>query len=102
MTSPDCKKHGVEGAETLDHNRKRAIEAGLWFDDGNIILIADGTPFKVHQSLLSQKSEVFRDMFTLPTPTNIEDLMDGTPVVHMSDNWEDLSDVLTALYNSQK
>lgn len=44
----------------------------LWFKDGNVILIAEGTAFRVHQSLLSINSEVFRDMFSFPQPADTE------------------------------
>lgn len=86
----------------LRQNQARVHQVGLWFDDGNIILIAEDTPFKVHRSLLSNKSEVFRDMFSLPQPHILDDseLMDGVPVVYMSDNWRDLAFVLKALYDS--
>ncbi|KAK7690526.1 hypothetical protein QCA50_005624 [Cerrena zonata] len=103
MTEKVSKKRKVEENINVEENQKRATDAGLWFEDGNIILIAQYTPFKVHRGLLSRKSEVFRDMFTLPPPEspNKCDLMDGIPIVHMSDNWEDLSIVLSVLYDGQ-
>ncbi|TCD63697.1 hypothetical protein EIP91_005102 [Steccherinum ochraceum] len=69
-----------------------------WLEDGNIILVAEGTAFRVLQSILSNSSEVFRDMFSVPQPTDAEKL-DGVPVVQMPDSKRDLSRVLNALFD---
>lgn len=82
----------------------RAVEAGLWFDDGNIILVAEKTPFKVHRSLLSQRSEVLKDILSIPQPPvpDKSEIMDGVPIVRVSDTRKELSYVLCALYNGYK
>ena len=69
-----------------------------WLDDGNIILQAESTRFRVVRSILSASSSVFRDIFSLPQPEN-ENLVDGCPVVHVSDTAEDLHHVLKALFD---
>ncbi len=38
----------------------------LWLPDGNIILATDTHLFKVHKSILSMQSSVFKDMLELP------------------------------------
>ncbi|KAK7690525.1 hypothetical protein QCA50_005623 [Cerrena zonata] len=103
MAEPVSKKRKTDENTDPKTNQKRAVDAGLWFEDGNIILVAQHTPFKVHRGLLSHKSEVFKDIFTLPPPEKLsgDDIMDGIPTIQMSDNWQDLSDVLSALYNGQ-
>ena len=106
MSEKAAKKHKPEQSTDVKVNKERAIELGLWFDDGNIVLIAQHMPFKVHRGFLIARSEVFRDMFTLPTVagnSNAQaDMMDGVPTVHVSDHWEDVSDLLSALYYSQR
>ncbi|KAK7690434.1 hypothetical protein QCA50_005532 [Cerrena zonata] len=79
----------------------RAVDAGLWFNDGNIVLVAEDTPFKVYGGLLSQKSEVFRDILAIPQPATPDEaeLMDGIHIIHVSDTWRDLSHVLHAIYH---
>jgi BTB/POZ domain len=69
-----------------------------WLDDGNIILQAESTRFRVLRSILSASSSVFRDMFSLPQPEN-ENAVDGCPVVHVSDTADDLHHVLKALFD---
>ena len=61
----------------LNNNTTRAVELGLWFDDGNVILIAESTSFEVHKSILSSKSYVFKDMFSIPQPTIMRNRYDG-------------------------
>jgi BTB/POZ domain len=69
-----------------------------WLDDGNIILQAESTQFRVVRSILSASSSVFGDMFGIPQPEN-ENLVDGCPVVHVSDTADDLHHVLKAVFD---
>ena len=77
----------------------RNYEQGdVWLEDGNVVLVAEGTAFKVHQSVLSRNSEVFRDMFTVPQPSDAETFA-GAPVVHLQDSKSMLKYVLAALFD---
>ena len=73
----------------------------LWFDDGNVVLIAENTGFRVYRGVLAKHSEIFRDMFLLPHPDSelaIEDTYDGCPIVRMAEDeaheWEVVLGVL--------
>lgn len=55
----------------------------FWLRDGNVVLIAEKTAFRVHQSVLERKSEVFKDMFGVPQPENAETL-EQCPLVHVT------------------
>lgn len=70
-----------------------------WFEDGNIILQAEWTQFKVYRGILAKNSEIFKDMFAMPLPAAGEELEDGCPVVHLSDRAEDWHHVLGALFD---
>ncbi|TCD68730.1 hypothetical protein EIP91_010014, partial [Steccherinum ochraceum] len=86
-------------SQPLRERMKTKYERGdLWLDDGNIVLVAEGTAFRVHQSILSRNSEVFRDMFTLPQPEGTE-TCHGCPVVHLQDSKKELLHVLLALFD---
>lgn len=75
----------------------------LWFDDGNIILVAEDTSFRVHKSVLASKSVVFNDLFTVPQPaTTGEKNIEGCPVVPLSDTAFDLATVLKSMYHGLK
>ena len=78
------------------------IRSKYWFDDGNIILQAENTQFRVHRSLLSNQSVVFSDMFSMPQPMALDPLVDGCPVVFLSDKADDLELVMAIFYDNFK
>ena len=60
----------------------------------------ENTQFKVHQGLLSRRSSVFEGMFSLAQPGQMEgELVDGCPVVVLSDLASDWTCILEALYD---
>lgn len=69
---------------------------GLWFEDGNIVLIAQDVGFRVYRGILARYSEVFRDMLEVGHPSDI-DLLDGAPVVVLADSVSDVACFLDAL-----
>lgn len=85
-----------------------ASRGSPWFEDGNIILLVEDDnhdplkAFKVHRGVLARQSEVFETMFDIPRPTPGMDpieQVDGCPVVRMYDLPNELSDLITALYD---
>ncbi|KAF7967490.1 hypothetical protein HWV62_34055 [Athelia sp. TMB] len=70
----------------------------LWFSDGNIVLQAGGTQFKVHQSILARHSAVFKDMFTVPQPIKGNEVVDGCHLVHVSDSASEFTVALEAIF----
>ena len=75
-------------------NLKRHEE--LWFEDGNIVLVAGGTGFRVFGGLLAVHSPVFADILGMPVGDNNE-LVDGCPTVRLSDSPHDLAHLLHVL-----
>lgn len=71
----------------------------LWFEDGNVILQAEQSFFRVYTGILSARSTVFRDMFSFPQPET-EDLMEGCPIIVLHDSAEDVNYFLKAIYDS--
>lgn len=78
----------------------------LYFEDGDIVLYAKVTDnvlllFRVHRSILSCHSEVFRDMFTVGSPqSNESEFYDGLPLVCLAnDNYKDAESLVWALYD---
>ncbi|KZP11458.1 hypothetical protein FIBSPDRAFT_899024 [Athelia psychrophila] len=68
----------------------------LWFKDGSVVLQAENTQFKVHQSILSMNSTVFSDIFLAPQSAG-EHLAEGCPIVHLSDTSADVTIMLQAI-----
>ncbi|KAH8099880.1 hypothetical protein BXZ70DRAFT_224441 [Cristinia sonorae] len=74
----------------------------LWLKDGNVVLMVNKDMlFKVHRSILSVHSAVFKDMFAMPQPAypDEEDMYDGCPLVRLSDAPEDMGIFLDIFYN---
>ena len=74
------------------------VKSDFWFADGNIVLVAGLTAFKVHRGQLERHSEIFRDLFTIPQP-EVQDLVDGCPWVEVHDSPSDVLYLLMALYD---
>ena len=64
-----------------------------------IIQSCDFINFRVHKLVLSMSSSFFGDMFSLPQPSDQrEEVINGIPVVRVSENAEVLTCLLTMLY----
>ncbi|KAI1795289.1 hypothetical protein LXA43DRAFT_37169 [Ganoderma leucocontextum] len=68
----------------------------FWFDDGNIVLIAQHTGFRIFRTLLAAQSTVFADMFA-SSSSRSDETLDGCPVVHLTDSPNDLGHLLRIL-----
>lgn len=72
-----------------------------WFEDGNVVLVASQTSFKVHRGVLAKHSDVFQGLFNIPQPEDAEKY-EGVPVIKMTDNPDDVSVFLAALYDGPR
>lgn len=91
---PPSKRKRVDSSEDVVD----PVRSDIWYDDGNVVLQAQNTQFKVHRSILAQSSSVFKDMFMLPQPPlEGTQLVEGCPVVQLSDPAEDVRYILRAL-----
>ncbi|PIL26643.1 hypothetical protein GSI_11268 [Ganoderma sinense ZZ0214-1] len=73
----------------------------LWFEDGNVVIVAGNAAFRVHTGILSRHSEIFQNMFSvpqlvLPAPS---DVFNGQPAVRVSDSAHDFRQLLHMLYD---
>ncbi|EIN14657.1 hypothetical protein PUNSTDRAFT_140893 [Punctularia strigosozonata HHB-11173 SS5] len=72
----------------------------VWYLDGNVVLQAENLRFRVHKSILSKHSHVFRDLFLLATPSDAP-VEEGCPVVTIHDAEESTEHALKALYGQR-
>jgi hypothetical protein len=63
-----------------------------------ILRSSDLVSFRVHKSILAISSPFFNEMFSLPQPPGHGIVIDGLPVVYVSEDAELLHSLLTALY----
>ena len=69
----------------------------FWFEDGNIVLVAGETHFRVYKGPLRHHSLVFRDMLGLPQPEIADCYSPEYAVVNVADSPEDLRHFLRVL-----
>ncbi|KAJ6460070.1 hypothetical protein C8R47DRAFT_1027932 [Mycena vitilis] len=69
---------------------------GLWFEDCGLIIQADTTLFRISRDFLAAQSTIFKDMLSLPPPSDAE-MMDGCPFVLLPDEAEDVTVFFKAL-----
>ncbi|TCD63690.1 hypothetical protein EIP91_005095 [Steccherinum ochraceum] len=94
-----CTADTSGGEQNMGYKQSDAF----WLRDGNIILVADSVAFRVHQSVLERKSEVFKDMLGLPQPDNADsESLEECALVHVSDAAEDIGHLLSVLYDGDR
>ncbi|KAJ7458911.1 hypothetical protein FB451DRAFT_1372117 [Mycena latifolia] len=94
---PSAKRPRTE----LETSEVALTRSSIWYSDGSVVLQAEATQFRVHASILSAGSTVFRDMFEVAqAPINPDSQVDGCPLVHLyDDNALEVEIVLEALYD---
>ncbi|KZP28193.1 hypothetical protein FIBSPDRAFT_817787 [Athelia psychrophila] len=71
----------------------------IWFEDGNVVIQAETTQYKIYRGALAASSPIFRDMFGMPQPPSQGEVtVEGCPVVHLSDTAADVTIVFQALF----
>ncbi|KAM5539653.1 hypothetical protein V8D89_006762 [Ganoderma adspersum] len=89
-TAISCEDASGEAGVSL----KRSDE--FWIEDGNIVLVAGETAFRVYRGLLALQSTVFTDLFASSSPS-AEERFDDCPVIRLTDSPQDLAHLLRAL-----
>ena len=93
------------GPQSTDDNANPSSEITrveeFWLKDGNVILQVESSQFRVHKSVLAMHSNIFKDLFDVPQPEG-ELLIEGCPVVHLSDSAQDMENILSLLYKGFK
>ncbi|KAH9932292.1 uncharacterized protein B0H18DRAFT_987449 [Fomitopsis serialis] len=102
MSHPAAKRPRTDHDEDGQQPTEEKVSTGIrdkeaWFPDGNIDIVAEGIAFRVHRTVLSAQSEVFRVMLSIPQPAATGD--DGDfPVVKVTDSADDMRHLLLVLY----
>ena len=78
-------------------------DGDYWFEDGNIILVSENVAFKVYRGLLAEHSSVFRSMLDVGQGRHKPaDVVEGCPVVPLSDSPNDLRGLFRIIFPLQK
>ncbi|KAK7038485.1 BTB domain-containing protein [Favolaschia claudopus] len=71
----------------------------LWFANGaDVVLQAGDKIFRVPRSILTARSPVFRDLLEIPAVG--DKIMDGVPVIQLSESAKEIEAFLKAIYDS--
>ncbi len=68
----------------------------LWFADADVVFQAGEKLFRVHRSILSARSSIFNDMFSVPQPDTerIVNAGDSYVHIHLPDDATDVTPIL--------
>ena len=69
----------------------------FWLADGNLVIVAEDTAFRVYRGLLAAQSTVFANMFATVASPTADEVFDGCPVVRLFDSSHDLRHLLRTL-----
>ncbi|KAI0720085.1 hypothetical protein C8T65DRAFT_736251 [Cerioporus squamosus] len=100
MAQPPAKRPRPDSTASDIADLKR--DTSFWFEDGNIIVVAQQTAFRVHKSVLSRHSDTFSGLFTVPQPLEGAEKIEECPIVRISDSAHDFGHLLHVLYDGLK
>ncbi|KAH9932290.1 uncharacterized protein B0H18DRAFT_52707 [Fomitopsis serialis] len=101
MSNP-LKRPRTEGSAIQEDLKKDLVkDKEAWFYDGNIDIVAEGIAFRVHRSVLSLHSDLFRDMLSIPQAQDAGTSSD-VPAVDVTDSADDMRHLLLTLYHNNK
>ena len=73
----------------------------LWFESGDVVIVAGYVAFRVHRDVLADSSTVLMDMLSSLAISEDSDReeIEGCPVVRLEDSVNDVKHLLRILYN---
>ncbi|KAI0701050.1 hypothetical protein BC835DRAFT_295567 [Cytidiella melzeri] len=84
--------------DATNHVQLQLESKEVWYLDGSVVLRTGNTLYCVYSGILSQWSDVFKDMFSSAQP-DLKDVYQGRPVVEVFDDPEDLVHFLKAIHD---
>lgn len=115
MTASTRTRTHAQGADTPNKKRKveldepgDALQAaseigerseGLWFDDGSVVVAAKGKAFKVHRSILTRRSEVFKELLSDAAVAQLTETLEGCPILRVEDDGDDIEELFEIIYD---
>jgi len=73
------------------------LNQDMYFPDGNLVLVAENTAFRVYKGLLAKHSTVFADMLEIGASEE-QDTIDGCPAVRLPDKADEVLQLLRTIH----
>ncbi|TFK39072.1 hypothetical protein BDQ12DRAFT_630250, partial [Crucibulum laeve] len=94
------KRNSMTEEENIQFTSSPILKSSIWFEDGNVVLFATDTYFRVHRGMLSRHSSVLRNRFIIDSRRPYDgELVEGCPVVGLGESAQDVQFILSALYD---
>ena len=98
-SAPDRKRPRVEEPVAPQGTLNFINHPTLYFADGNVILRCQETYFRIHRTLLSKNSPVFRDLFAERDRGGNGNQFRGCIIVVLDDDAYDMEQLLNRVYD---
>ncbi|KAJ7183257.1 hypothetical protein C8R46DRAFT_1027013 [Mycena filopes] len=101
MSSTESRAQRSSKRKREDSNSVKAApltRSEIWMPFGDVVIQAESTQFKVNRDILIKHSTVFQGLFLVPQTEN-EEVVEGCPIVKLSDSAKDVGLLLAALYD---
>lgn len=106
-TDPVARLQDQEGLEVNSAGFTKS--PFIWFRDGTVVIVCTDCEvikmgFRVNQSILSLNSSVFKDMFCVvqPDQVNAGEVFEGCPIVYLPDDPFAMNHLLRMLYERRR
>lgn len=101
------KRRKVEEEEEEEEEAIPPADVGtrcedLWFEEGNVIIAAEGLSFRVHSGILARHSEVFRELLSAAALRDLPQSLEGCPVLRTQDKGAHLQRLIGIIYDGGK
>ena len=92
---PSSKQAFDENMDSMPAIQRSPV---FWFSDGNVVLQTADTQFRVHRSLLAFHWEIMKDCFEIPQAEEVEETVEGCPVLRLDDSTRDVENLCGLLF----
>ncbi|PCH38518.1 hypothetical protein WOLCODRAFT_136319 [Wolfiporia cocos MD-104 SS10] len=89
----DSKVQHIASRDLIHHK-------DFWYEDGNVIVAAGNVAFRLHVSVLSRESPVFRNIFL--AEDSVHEIMENYRLVRVSDTAQDMEYLVSAIYHARR
>lgn len=96
---PELEFDSTATTELVDDLSPCTKESSLWFDDGNVVLQAEATQYKVHRGVVSLHSAILQNLLKPSSEDVKPEVVEDCPLFVLKASSADLTLLLNYTYN---